>query len=265
MLKMSSLLHSSLPPNVTASLKQLKISTPFQLLALDTYELSKLVRAPEDEVDRWKRVVAAEILSQARMLDETEQQRACDSFQPGWQNLPSLLIPHPAHNPHPIPYQWKSRPTGCAAVDSLLYTPMYGGGLPAGRIIELLGSSGTSAGRTALSLSAACACAAATLPVPALVIDTTNAVVFAHGSNGVAGLIARTIENLEAAAEAEAANPNPSLSMPSTYPNPKPTPAPSASSTPSKLRHSVNRDKLEKAMGALHIQRWPKYPKTPKT
>lgn len=175
-------LDAHLPPEVVERLKAVSISTPFQLLAHETYALSHLVHASDDHVDEWKRLCAAEVLSSARMLVETEQQMDSESFVPTWRNFPPCLP-----TTHLAPLLWCNRPTGSPAIDALLYTPTYGGGLPAGRLVEINGPSGS--GRTALGLSCACACAAQ--GIPALVVDCSNGVVCPQGREGVVGLLMR--------------------------------------------------------------------------
>ena len=79
------------------------------------------------------------------------------------------------------------RPTGCKALNSLLYTPMSGEGLPAGRVIELFGKPGS--GRTQVVMSCIAACAVSEIPV--MVIDTCNGI----QPSSIAAAIARALQH----------------------------------------------------------------------
>lgn len=176
-------LGAHLPPELVERLKsEVSVSTPFQLLAHESYALAQSLHCTEDQVDEWKCLCAAEVLSSARMLLETPEQMESETFVPTWRNLQPCLS-----TIHSAPHLWCNRPTGSSAIDALLYTPTFGGGLPAGRVVEVNGPPGS--GRTSLCLSCACACAAQ--GIPALVIDSSNGVSCPQGTEGLVGSLMR--------------------------------------------------------------------------
>ena len=150
------------------------------------------------ELGERKRSAAISILEKSGMLLEGDatfatQALTAPSTPRGTYNLLSLSdfsifnLPNGFTMSSGGAARWSHRPTGCKALNSLLYTPMTGEGLPAGRVIELFGNPGSD--RTQVVMSCVAACAVSEIPV--MVIDTCNGI----QPSSIAAAIARALHN----------------------------------------------------------------------
>jgi hypothetical protein len=150
------------------------------------------------ELGERKRSAAISILEKSGMLLEGDatlatQAMTAPSTPRGTYNLLSLSdfsifnLPNGFTMSSGGAARWSHRPTGCKALNSLLYTPMTGEGLPAGHVIELFGNPGS--GRTQVVMSCVAACAVSEIPV--MVIDTCNGI----QPSSIAAAIARALHN----------------------------------------------------------------------
>ena len=186
----------NLPAEWVRRLKVLGVRCNQDLLGSLSMDLACDLRVDVAVVEGWKMQAAVEELSGCNMmlpspvgvpeaLYTQQSQIGEDTNNPSMYNLPFGLTAHhggvagEAHD-------WFPRPIGCRALDRLLYTPTCGGGLPAGRVIELIGAPGS--GRTQVVLSSVCACACSNVAV--LLIDTCNGITSSH----LTGCVAKTLQ-----------------------------------------------------------------------
>ena len=187
-----------LPANAVRLLKGLGVRSRQDFMGQSSIDLASDLGVGADVVEQWKKKVAIEVLTGCGMLLPNSSQllrRSEDvTSGPSVYNLPdSLTTPGSGGDSS----AWSHRSTGCKALDSLLYTSVNGSGLPAGRVIELLGFS--SSGRTQVVLSTACTCAHDGIPV--LIIDTCNGISISSINAGVA----KTLQNVSQATHRTAA------------------------------------------------------------
>ena len=186
----------NLPEEWVRRLRLLGVRTNKDLLGSLSLDLACDLRVDVAVVEGWKMQVAVEELSGCNMLlslpagvpetlDSKKSQCGGDTNIPTMFNLPFGLTTHHGGVTGET-HDWLPRPIGCRALDRLLYTPMSGGGLPAGRVVELIGAPGS--GRTQVVLSSVCACACSNIAV--LLIDTCNGITSSH----LTGCVAKTLQ-----------------------------------------------------------------------